>query len=88
VVDILTKLITDLLKKKKSLEPDDPIPATTDRMRNILSSSDSDCKTFFGFNSQSDLYRLLKCLRLDKDRRRLVERSAVILSPLSLFSRI
>jgi len=50
------------------LEPDDPIPVTIDRKRNILSFSDSDCKTFFGFNSQSDLYRLLKCLRLDKDR--------------------
>jgi len=50
------------------LEPNDPIPVSIDRQRNILSFSDSDCKTFFGINSQADLYRLLKCLRLEKDR--------------------
>jgi len=49
-------------------EPELPVPKPINKRRNILSFCDSDCKTFFGFNCQSDLYRLLKCLLLDKER--------------------
>jgi len=49
-------------------EPDRAVPKPINKRRNILSFCDSDCKTFFGFNNQMDLYRLLKCLRLDKER--------------------
>jgi len=59
------------------LEPEDPIPPTIDNKRGINSFSDSDCKTFFGFNSQADLFRLLKCLRLNKDRVILSNRSVM-----------
>jgi len=58
-----------------SVEPCNPIPKPIDNKRNIMSFSDSDCKTFFGFNSQADLYRLMKCLRLDQDLITLSNRS-------------
>ena len=49
-------------------EPDNTILRPINHRRSIVSISDSDCKTFFGFSNQQDLLRLLKCLRLDKSR--------------------
>jgi len=49
-------------------EPEITVSKPIDYRRNIQSFCDSDCKTFFGFNCQGDLFRLLKCFRLDLDR--------------------
>ena len=49
-------------------EPDITISRPINNRKGIASFSDSDCKTFFGFNNQCDLFRLLNCLRLNTDR--------------------
>ena len=87
-----SRLMKDLRKRRKyrlyslkllmmhiliCMEPENAIARPVDNKRTIQSFSDSDCKTFFGFNCQLDLLRILKCLRLNQDRVILSNRSVM-----------